>query len=645
MDKFEMGTLVQKLNKYTEAYDAGQPLISDKEWDDLYFQLLRAEQETGIVLENSPTKNIHFETVSKLNKVEHNHVMASLAKTKEIKDIAFFVGNHDFIMMAKMDGLTCSLTYNKNGDLIRAETRGNGIVGEDILHNVIGIPSIPKHIECNHELIVDGEMICTYSDFETFKDKYANPRNFAAGSIRLLDAKECASRKLTFVAWDVIKGFDDIDTLSQKLYKLNDLFGFITVPRILNCNLENLEQNIQSIKTLCKDMYPIDGVVIKWDNCVEYNNAGSTAHHPKGALAFKFYDEEYETELLDITYDVSRRGILTPVAIFEPITIDDTTVSKASLHNLSVMHETLGRYPEYRQKIWVSKMNMIIPQIVRANKNDTPHDHILQEQDHCPICGGQVEVRRDGVADILYCINPDCPRKIINQLDFALGKKALDIKGLSKATLEKLIDWNWINSFSDVFELKKHRLEWAKKSGFGLKSVDKILESIEINSYTTLDKVIAACTIPNIGTTASKDLARYFKTWDNFRKSIMDDFDFTSLPNFGDKADYDIKHHDYSEMDVVVDKYLTIEEVHTQVNTQNTSIHGKVFVITGKLSVSRDKFKNELEAAGAKVTGSVSTKTDYLIANAPENTAKYKKAEALNIPIISEAQVRTMLKS
>ena len=645
MDKLEIGSLVNKLNRYTEAYDAGQPLISDEEWDNLYFKLLRAEQETGIVLDNSPTKKVHFQTISALKKIKHNHIMASLAKTKEINDITTFVGNHKFFMMAKMDGLTCSLTYNADGDLVRAETRGNGTIGEDITHNVIGIPSIPKHINSNKEFIIDGEMICTYPDFEDFKDKYANPRNFAAGSIRLLNAKECATRKLTFVAWDVIKGLDDINTLSERLYQLGNTFGFITVPRVLNCNIDNIEQNIQSIKTLCEDIYPIDGVVIKFDNCDEYNNAGNTEHHPKGALSFKFYDEEYATELLNITYDVSRRGILTPVAIFTPINIDDTVVSKASLHNLSVMHEVLGLYPKYKQKIWVSKMNMIIPQIVRAEKNDIPHDHIIQEQTCCPICGGPLEVRRDGIADILYCTNPNCSRKIINQLDFALGKKALDIKGLSKATLEKLIDWNWVNSFSDIFELKDHRSEWARKTGFGIKSVDKILNSIAVGSHTTLDKVIAACMIPNIGATASKDLAKYFKTWDNFRKSITDNFDFTSLPNMGSVADYDIKHHDYSEMDMIVNKYLTIEKESKEVTDNNTILNDKIFVITGKLSVTRDKLKAELEGAGAKVTGSVSTKTDYLIANAPENTTKYKKAKTLNIPIISEAQVRIMLQS
>ena len=368
--------LVYLLNYNTKKYDEGKTEFLDSEWDRLYFELEELEKETGLILGNSPTQTINYELKTELNKSTHNHKMLSLDKTKSVSDVVNFVGNNLFLIMCKMDGLTCSLTY-KNGELVSAETRGNGIIGEDILHNAKVLPSIPKHIPYLDELVVDGEIICRYKDFEPFSNEYKNPRIFAAGSIRLLDAKECASRNLTFVAWDIITKMYSDDEIEYRLdQKLNTLatFGFTIVPFLIHSGdlLKEgiMEVFINDIKKLSELFsYPTDGVVIKFADCEYGRSLGETTHHFKNALAYKFYDETYPTYLLDIEWTMGRTGVLTPVAIFEPIDVDGSTVERASLHNISIMEELLGE-PYEGQKIWVSKRNMIIPQIESAEKWD-----------------------------------------------------------------------------------------------------------------------------------------------------------------------------------------------------------------------------------------------------------------------------------
>lgn len=358
--------LVDKLNYYTKLYDEGQPQISDKEWDDMYFELVALEKETGIYLPDSPTQKVNFTIISKLEKVKHDHLMLSLNKTKTIDDIASLIKDNKYIGMCKMDGLTCSLTY-KDGKLIKAETRGNGEIGENILHNALVIPSIPNKINNKNKIVVDGEIICTYENFKKFEKDYENPRNFAAGSIRLLNSKESYNRHLTFVAWDAIRGIDKT-LLSEKLTALENL-GFEVVPFLgTKLNSPNIIQDmINHLKDKAKDLdYPIDGIVFKIDNIKLFNEAGRTAHHFSGGIAYKFYDEEYETELEDIEWTMGRTGVLTPVAIFKPVRIEGSTVTRASLHNISIMKALLGDEPYIGQKIWVIKSNQIIPQITRA---------------------------------------------------------------------------------------------------------------------------------------------------------------------------------------------------------------------------------------------------------------------------------------
>ena len=349
---------IKCLNEWTKAYDEGHPVVSDKEWDNLYFEIVEYEKAyPNYIQPDSPTQVIHFEEVSELKKVKHNHPMLSLNKTKDIEEVKSFIGNKDYIVMSKMDGLTCSLYY-EGGKLVRAETRGNGIEGEDVTHNAFVIPSIPKKIDEKGNIVVDGEIICTYSDFEKWKDEYKNPRNFASGSIRLLDSKECYARDLTFIAWDLIdiNGIfkNHTKTLSQKLTYLQAL-NFEIVPWICedNYKLFTIEEKINIIKWRSHN-YPIDGIVFKYDNIEDYEAAGRTDHHFKGGLAYKFYDEIYDTKLKWIEWSMGRTGVLTPVAIFEPIEIDGSTVERCSLFNLSVLKEKLGK-PYVGQKIWICK--------------------------------------------------------------------------------------------------------------------------------------------------------------------------------------------------------------------------------------------------------------------------------------------------
>ena len=364
-----MEWLVGYLNMHQHLYDAGIPRISDKEWDELYFELQELEKELNIKSPNSPTQKINYTVVNELKKVSHDEdfPMLSLDKTKEISDIENKFRNKQWIAMAKCDGLSCRLIY-QNGRLIQAATRGNGEIGENITHNAKVVKNIPKWIPHDGRLVVDGEIVCLAQDFAPFAEEYANSRNFAAGSIRLLDAAESAKRNLSFIAWDCI--YDEAGESQLLSRQLEDLalYGFDIVNYGI-CEV-SVEEAIEFLKCSADaEGLPIDGIVFKLDNKSEYYAAGTTSHHPSGAYAFKFYDEEYETELLDIEYDVSKRGILTPVAVFKPIEIDGAIVEKASLSNISILTKKLG-HPYVGQKIWVSKRNQIIPYIERAEKED-----------------------------------------------------------------------------------------------------------------------------------------------------------------------------------------------------------------------------------------------------------------------------------
>ena len=373
--------LIEKLNKLTKEYDAGTPSVSDKEWDDMYFELKELENKYSIYFNNSPTQNIIYENVTALEKVEHNHDMLSLDKTKSLDVVKGFIGDKSYIAMCKMDGLTCSLKYY-DGVLVSAETRGNGKVGENILHNARVIPSIPKCIPYKGLLVVDGEIICSKFDFKDFENEYANPRNFASGSIRLLDAAECAKRKLQFVAWDVIQGLEDEEYLSSKLYELHG-YGFTITPYLA---YDDLERDVEELVKFSNDFtYPIDGIVFKFDDIAYGKSLGQTSHHFKNAIAYKFYDETVTSTLKTIEWTMGRTGVLTPVAVFEPVELEGSIIERASLHNISIMEELSGGFERIGDTLHIFKANMIIPQVLMWE-----HEGEYSEENHLSIpSGGQ----------------------------------------------------------------------------------------------------------------------------------------------------------------------------------------------------------------------------------------------------------------
>ena len=643
----EMRDLIEKLNYYTKLYDEEKSPISDKEWDDMYFHLEKLEEETGISLGNSPTIHIDYQVVNQLKKVKHNHPMLSLDKTKSEDEVVEFLAGHDGIAMAKMDGLTCSLCY-EDGLLISAETRGNGEIGEDILQNIVRVKGVPIEIPFKDKLVVDGEVICTYEDFEDFSSTYKNPRNFASGSIRLLDSRASSQRRLTFVAWDCITGLDEYKNLSQKIIHLDSL-GFIIVPFLvlpIN-NSDKINHAISLIKGMAKDFsYPIDGIVFKYNDCEYYQSLGATEHHFRGGLAFKFYDEEYETNLKDIEWSMGKTGILTPVAIYDDVDTDDSIINRASLHNLNIMNQLLGK-PYKGQKIWVCKQNEIIPQVVRSERLDAALTYI-DIPAKCPVCGSDTYVKDD----FLYCSNPNCDGKFINQLVHFCGKKGLDIKGLSEATLQKLVDWGWINNYQELFSLSIFRDEWIKKPGFGQKSVDKLLSTIEEVRYCELWQFISALSIPLIGSTYAKEIAKKCKDWFSFRKYVEKNYDFTAWDRFGYEMNDSLHRFNYSQADDLAYKILDIhnslwvDPQTTMPTIKFSEVNGKTFVITGAVRQfqNRDEVKAAIEAHGGKVTASVSKNTDYLINNDINSTSsKNIKAKQLGVPIITEEQLIAML--
>jgi len=632
----EIRDLIDKLNYYTKLYDEGHPEISDSEWDNMYFTLQNLENKYNIYYQDSPTQNINYQLVNDLKKVKHNHLMLSLDKTKDINVIASFCDKEEYIAMAKMDGLTCSLRYI-NGKLFSAETRGNGEIGEDILHNALQVKNIPNKINYNDELIIDGEIICTYEDFKEFENEYKNPRNFAAGSIRLLDSKESSKRKLTFIAWDIIDNDNKFISLESELHLL-DTLGFTTVPFIVDTST-----NINWIISYIKEQsdiknYPIDGVVFKYNLNRIYDAAGKTDHHFKGGIAYKFYDEEYETYLQNIEWSMGRTGILTPVAIFNPVEIDGTEVSRASLHNVSIMSELLGQ-PYKGQKIWVFKSNMIIPQISKAEQKPLTISEF--KCDKCPICGGATRLNENDGVVTLYCTNTQCQGKLINRLDHFCGKTGLDIKGLSTATLEKLINWGWISNFVDIYKLENFSNEWKTKPGFGEKSVERILNAIENSKNPSLDAVLAAAGIPLIGRSIAKELCKYIKTYGEFREKVNSKFDFTQYNGFGEAMAAALLDFNYKELDEVVSYAFNIQEKDDK--KEDNTLSKEVFCITGKLLTfkNRNELKAYIENKGGKVVDSISSKVTYLINNdINSQSSKNIAAKKSGIPIITEDEFR-----
>lgn len=629
--------LVALLNRASDAYyNTGNTIMEDREFDALVEELRRLEQETGCVMANSPTHKVGYEVKSELQKVVHNHPMLSLAKTKDWNEFIRYFGDKDVIGMVKMDGLTCSLRYI-NGELVSAETRGNGEIGEDILHNIKTVKAVPHKIQYKDELIVDGEIICTYDDFKPFATEYKNPRNFASGSIRLLDSNECAKRPLTFVVWNVIKGFEGENSFLKKL-DLIEKQGFTVVPWTSSFDWDAKEFLIEQAK---KYRYPIDGLVGRFDDIKYGESLGATSHHSNAAYAFKFYDELVESTLRDVEWTLGRTSILTPTAVFDPVEIEGTKVSRASLHNVSIM-KSFGLTKNCTIRVF--KANQIIPQVDSADKDgDTP----IKVPAKCPICGGDTSIRQDNESEVLICTNPECAGKKLAQFTHFASRQCMNIDGLSEKTLELLISHGFLHTYRDIFHLSEHKNEITMLEGLGKKSVTNLLKSIEDARNIKLENFIAALGIPNIGLSAAKTISNHFQgNYSRFIEAWRDCFAFAELNDFGvvmseSLDDYLCKY--INEVEALAEEMHFIIESNL---SSNTNLNGKSFCITGSLSyyANRDALINAIEDNGGKYISSVSKKIDYLINNDKTSTSeKNKKAIDLNIPIISEKDFISMI--
>lgn len=635
-----MKELVEKLDQAAKAYyQEDREIMSNQEYDSLYDQLEQLEKETGTVLTNSPTVRVGYEAVNELPKEEHPSPMLSLDKTKDKEVLRGFIGNHKCLLSWKLDGLTIVLTY-ENGELVKAVTRGNGIVGEVITNNARVFKNIPLRIPYKGQLVLRGEAIITYSEFERINEtigdadaKYKNPRNLCSGSVRQLNNEITAKRNVRFYAFALVsaQNVDFSNSREQQFIWLKKQ-GFEVVEYKVVTSVSLDEAMDYFSKTIVNNDFPSDGLVVTYDDIAYGESLGSTAKFPRNSFAFKWADEMRETRLVDMEWSPSRTGLINPVAIFEPVELEGTTVSRASVHNISIVKELqLG----IGDTIKVYKANMIIPQIA---ENLTRSGNLVIP-DKCPVCGREARIRKENDVETLYCMNPDCVAKKIKSFSLFTSRDAMNIDGLSEATLEKFIAMGFIHNFGDIFEIGKYKDQIVEMEGFGQKSFDNLMVSLEKAKKTTLAKVIYSLGITGIGLANAKVICKYFD--DDIEKiRYADEEEISSIEGIGpviarSLADYFKSAENNQKLDHLLSH---LHLVHEETSAEQV-FAGKTFVITGSVEhfSNRSEAKEFIEARGGKVTGSVTKKTDYLINNDKTSaSSKNKKAQELGIPILSE---------
>lgn len=636
----QMKELVKKLNEAAKAYyQEDREIMSNREYDALYDQLEQMEAETGIVLADSPTVNVGYEAVDALPKETHESPMLSLDKTKERETLRAFIGTNPTLLSWKMDGLTIVLTY-ENGELQKAVTRGNGIVGEVITNNARTFKNIPLKIAYQGRLVLRGEAIITYSDFErineTIEDvdaKYKNPRNLCSGSVRQLNNQITAERNVRFYAFALVSA-QDVDMHNSRAYQMEWLKsqGFEVVEYRMVTG-ESLDEAMDYFSHAIENNdFPSDGLVALYDDIAYGDSLGSTAKFPRNAFAFKWADEIRETTLREIEWSPSRTGLINPIAVFDPVELEGTTVSRASVHNVSIVKELqLG----IGDTIQVYKANMIIPQIAenltRSSSLEIPHI--------CPVCGEEARVIQENEVESLYCMNPDCVAKKIKAFTLFVSRDAMNIDGLSEATLEKFIAKGFIHDFGDIFEIAKHREEIVTMEGFGEKSYDNLIASIDKAKETTLAKVIYSLGISNIGLSNARVICRHFDD-DLDKIRTAEEEEISAIDGIGPVIAKSLtKYFKDPENNRKLDHLLGYLHINKEEVSENQTLAGMNFVITGSLEhfSNRGEAKKLIESLGGKVTGTVTGKTNYLINNdTTSNSSKNKKARELGIPILSE---------
>ena len=642
MDKSErIKDLVELLNKANKAYyQEANEIMTNFEYDKLYDELVGLEKETGMVLSNSPTVNVGYQVVSQLPKEQHNSPMLSLDKTKEVGALADFAGDRKCLLSWKMDGLTVVLTY-ENGELVKAVTRGNGLVGEVITNNAKTFKNIPISIPYKGRLTLRGEAIIKYSDFEQINreiedadSKYKNPRNLCSGSVRQLNSQVTAERNVNFVAFALINA-DDVDfgNSIEQQYKWMESQGFQVVEyRVVTRN--SMEDAVKYFAEKIQTYdYPSDGLVLMFDD-IEYGlSLGTTAKFPRNGIAFKWEDEQAETTLKYIEWSPSRTGLINPVAVFESVELEGTTVSRASVHNISIMEELeLGS----GDRIKVYKANMIIPQI-SENLTKSGIDDLPKE---CPVCGHATEVKAENGIKTLYCPNSQCPAKHVKLFTLFVSRNGMNIDGLSEETLEKFIDAGYIKEFADIFHLDRYYEEIVATPGFGQKSYDNLMDSVEKARNVELSALIYSLGIPNIGSANAKLICKAFNNnIEKIRNASVEEL--IEIDGIGEImaekfCQYFADEDNIKKLDNLL-KEVNIAE--PEENTTPQNMDGLTFVITGSVEhfANRNELKSYIEKHGGKVTGSVSAKTNYLINNdAMSASSKNKKAKQLGVEIVTE---------
>ena len=641
MDKIarmrELGELLRNASR--AYYQQDQEIMSNLEYDKLYDELEALEKETGTVLAGSPTVTVGYEAVDELPKERHESPMLSLDKTKDVNELAAFAGEHEVLLSWKLDGLTVVLTY-ENGELSKAVTRGNGEIGEVITNNARVFRNIPLNIAHKGETILRGEAVIRYSDFEKINEeigdadaKYKNPRNLCSGSVRQLNNEVTAKRNVRFYAFALVSA-QDVDMHNSRAYQMEWLKsqGFEVVEYRMVTG-ESLDEAMDYFSHAIENNdFPSDGLVALYDDIAYGDSLGSTAKFPRNAFAFKWADEIRETTLREIEWSPSRTGLINPIAVFDPVELEGTTVSRASVHNVSIVKELqLG----IGDTIQVYKANMIIPQIAenltRSSNLEIPHI--------CPVCGEEARVIQENEVESLYCMNPDCVAKKIKAFTLFVSRDAMNIDGLSEATLEKFIAKGFIHDFGDIFEIAKHREEIVTMEGFGEKSYDNLIASIDKAKETTLAKVIYSLGISNIGLSNARVICRHFDD-DLDKIRTAEEEEISAIDGIGPVIAKSLtKYFKDPENNRKLDHLLGYLHINKEEVSENQTLAGMNFVITGSLEhfSNRGEAKKLIESLGGKVTGTVTGKTNYLINNdTTSNSSKNKKARELGIPILSE---------
>ena len=647
LTQFNMKHLINKLNNYRDLYyNANISAVTDADYDKLFDELKKMEKITGIIYPNSPTQTVGYTVQSKLNKVKHNHPMLSLAKSTDIDEIYKFINNKPVDIMLKCDGLTCSIKY-ENGNLVSAETRGDGEIGEDITENVKCVSNIPKHIPWMGTVIVDGEMIVKTNVFKEINselsenEQFSHPRNFAAGSIRQLSTQITKERNLSFIAWKYISGPDFSNSFAENLAILTKM-GFTVVPYKYyeSVHKEELLYIFQKMYYDCafQTHIPVDGLVVSYDD-VEYGNSlGATAHHLNSQFAWKKVMEGVETVLTDVEWNVGKSGVVTPTAVFKPIDLSGALTSKSTLHNVSIIKELkIG----IGDTIKVARINEVIPKIVE----NMTQSNTLIIPDKCPCCGSILDLRiSDTGTETLWCVNPNCPEKNLAKFTQFVSKQGMNIDGLSESTLEKFMNMGFIKKFADIYHLKEFDNRIMNLEGFGEKSYKKLINSIEKSRNVKLENYLVALSIPNIGKSAAKTISKYFQgDYEAFENACLTKFDFTKLTDFGEvmKDSLINWYHNPSVLENGIIKELIFVKEESAKVIENDFINGKTFVVTGAfINYKRSQLEQMITDRGGKLSGSVSKKTDYLLSNEGygSGSSKAKKAEELGVPVMSEKE-------